>query len=124
MDEGDRERVRFRMGRPSGKQDVPAVGLVDPSQYFDQGRFARSVLSEERMDLSAMDVEVDVIERECAGEALDQPGHCEQRRRSAFRTKLVDRVHHRPGCTIIARSKATKQARDRSVAAVAGIAPP
>ncbi len=124
MDEGDRERIRFRIGRLSGKQDVPAVRLVDPSQYFDQGRFARSVLSEERVDLSAMDVEVDVVERECAGEALDQPGHCEQRRRSAFRTELVDRVHHRPGCTIIARSKATKQARNRSVAAVAGIAPP
>ena len=29
------------------------------------------------MDLSAMDVEVDVIERERAGEPLDEPGHCE-----------------------------------------------
>ena len=113
MDEGDRERVRFRMGRPSGKQDVPGVGLVDPSQYFDQGRFARPVLSEERVDLSATDVEVDVIERERAGEALDEPGHREQRRRSAVRTKLVDRVQDRSRCTIIARSKATKQVRDR-----------
>ena len=77
MDEGDRERIRARMGRLAGKQDLAGVGFVDPRQYFDQRRFARSVLSQERMDLSAMDVEVDVIERERAGEPLDEPGHCE-----------------------------------------------
>ena len=77
VDEGDRERIRARMGRLAGKQDLAGVGFVDPRQYFDQRRFARSVLSQERMDLSAMDVEVDVIERERAGEPLDEPGHCE-----------------------------------------------
>ena len=46
MDEGDRQRIRPRMGRPSSIEDVSGVGLVDPGQHFDQRRFARAVLSQ------------------------------------------------------------------------------
>ena len=86
MDESDRQRVRPWMGGLSGKHDLPGVGLIDPSQYLDQRRLARAVLSQERMDLATADVEVDMIERKRPGEALDEPGHDEQRRRSVVRT--------------------------------------
>ena len=95
MDEGDRQRIRSRTDRLSGKEDVAGVGLVDPRQDFDQRRLARAVLSQERVDFSATDVEVDMIERKRPGEALDEPGHREQRRRSAVRTGLVNKVQDR-----------------------------
>ena len=86
VDEGDRQRIRSRMDRLAGEQDLAGVGFVDPGQYFDQRRFARAVLSQKRVDLAAADVEIDVIERERPGEALDEPGHRQQRRRLALRT--------------------------------------
>ena len=73
----------------------PGVGFVDPSQYFDQRRLARAVLSQKRVDLAAADVEIDVIEREGPSEALDEPGHCQQRRRLAFRTGFISKIHDR-----------------------------
>jgi hypothetical protein len=47
------------------------------------------------VDLAAADVEIDVIERERPGEALDEPGHREQRRRLAVRTGWVNKIHDR-----------------------------
>ena len=85
MDEGDRQRIRPRTDRLSSIEDLSGVGLIDPGQHFDQRRFARPVLSQERVDLSTTDVEVDVIERQRPGKALDEPGHREQRLRSAVR---------------------------------------
>ena len=49
------------------------VGFVDPGEYFDQRRLARPVLPEQRVNLAAANVKVDVIERERPGEALDEP---------------------------------------------------
>ena len=58
--------------RPAVEQDLAGVGLVDARQDLDQGRLAGAVLAEQRMDLAATDVEVDVIERQRRGEALDE----------------------------------------------------
>ena len=38
------------------------VGLYHPGQDLDQGRLARAVAAEQRVDLSASDVEADVVE--------------------------------------------------------------
>ena len=45
VDESDRQRIRSRMDRFAGEQDLAGVGFVDPGQYFDQRRLARAVLS-------------------------------------------------------------------------------
>ena len=65
MDEGDRAAHRAPdRRRLAGEADLAGVGLVDARQDFDQRRFAGAVLAEQRMDLAATDVEIDVIERE------------------------------------------------------------
>jgi hypothetical protein len=94
MDECDRQGICARMSQPSGKHDVACIGLVDSRQHFDQGRFARPVLSQQRVDLAAAYVEIDVVEREGPGEALDEAGHRQQRRWPGLRTGLVKSVHH------------------------------
>ena len=72
--------------------DFAGVGLVDAGQDFDQRRFAGAVLAQQRVDLAAADVEIDVIEREGPGEALDESGH---RRSDAAPNGRVNRIHDR-----------------------------
>ena len=95
VDEGDRQRIRSGADRLSGIEDLAGVGFVHPRQDFDQRRLAGAVLSQERVDLAATDVEVDMIERKRPGEALDKPGHREHRRRPAVRTGLLNKAHDR-----------------------------
>jgi len=47
------------------------------------------------VNLAAADIEVDMIERERSGEALDQPRYLEQRRRSALTPSLMHVGHER-----------------------------
>ena len=65
--------------RPAGERDLASVGVVDARQDLDQRRLAGAVLPEQRVNLAAANVEVDMIERERRGEALDEAGHDEQR---------------------------------------------
>ena len=56
--------IRSQLGRPSVKHDLARVGFVDPRQHLDQRRLAGAVLAEQRVNLAAADVEVDMIESE------------------------------------------------------------
>ena len=72
MDEGDRQRLRDRAHRPAVERDRARVGFVDAGQDLDQRRLAGAVLAEQRVDLAAPHVEIDVVERQRRGEALDE----------------------------------------------------
>ena len=102
VDEGDRQGVRPRMDGLSGEPDLARVGAVDSGQDFYQRGLAGAVLAEQRVDLAAADVEIDMIERQRRREALDEPGHGEKRRGPAVRTGLVNGVHDRSSRTVTA----------------------
>ena len=52
--------------------DVAGISGVHPGEDLDERRLARAVLPEERMDLAALDGEVDVAQGELGAEALCQ----------------------------------------------------
>ena len=58
-------------------EDVTLVGLLEPVQDLHQGGLAGSVLSEKRVDLAAVDVEVDMIVCEHPREPLHDAAHLE-----------------------------------------------
>jgi hypothetical protein len=61
-------------------KDLPVVRLVDAGKELDQRRLARSVLPYQDMDLSRVEIEADVIERDDSGEALGDVGELQERR--------------------------------------------
>ena len=87
--------------------------LIKPSHYDDDGyviRWWRTMIpsnslaalygiaadcAERRVLGPDVDVEIDVIKREGPSEALDEPGHREQRCRLTLRTGGVSRIHDR-----------------------------
>jgi hypothetical protein len=95
MNEGDRQRIRPGMHGFAGKLDLARVGPVDSGQNFDERRFAGAVLAEERVNLAAANVEVDVIQRKRPGEVLDEAGHGEKRRWPASLPGFIDAIHER-----------------------------
>ena len=79
MDHGDAETRRVG-GRVDSRTNAvepnrPAVRLVDAGQHLHQRRLAGPVLADERDDLAAMDVEVDVGQRHDAGKAFGDSRH-------------------------------------------------
>src|SRR5215468_3198832 len=46
-----------------GNRDLPSIGPVHAAEDADQGRFARPILADERMNLARSDVKADAIER-------------------------------------------------------------
>ena len=62
------------------EDDLALVALVDPGQDLHEGGFARAVLAHQGVDLAGVDVEVDVGEREDAGEAHGDAAHLEDAR--------------------------------------------
>ena len=58
--------------------NTAGVGRIDSCQYFDHSRLARAVLSEQRMDLAAPDVEIHTIKRQRSGKLLAEPRDDEQ----------------------------------------------
>ena len=84
------KRIDSGPDRPILKADLARVRLIDARQDFYQRGLARAVLAEQRMNLAASDIEIDVVERERPGEALGEAGDVEQRfgRRGAFRLGL------------------------------------
>src|SRR5580704_305426 len=77
------------------------IGSVDPGDDLHQRRLARAVLTHERMDVTALQPERHVVEREHAGEGLPDVRDLEQvfgsRNRTAlpndFRGRGTDRRH-------------------------------
>jgi hypothetical protein len=59
-------------------QDLALVRLVARGEHLDQRRLSGTVLSEEAVDLTRADVEVDTTQREDAREPLDDPPHLQQ----------------------------------------------
>ena len=70
--EGEGDRIAVEL-------DCAGVGAVRARQNLEQRRFSRAVLAEQRMDLGVTHFEMDVLQRQHAGEALADPGHLEDR---------------------------------------------
>ena len=68
---------------------VPAVGVDDAADDVDQRRLAGAVRPEQREDLAAADVEVDVLERLEAGRVIGQSPRPGVFKRRGFPVKLV-----------------------------------
>ncbi len=68
---GDRHTVQL---------DRAAVGLVDPRHQVHQRRLAGTVLADQRMNLAALHIERDVVDRAHAGKGLDDVAHRQPRR--------------------------------------------
>jgi hypothetical protein len=72
--------------------DVTArVSLMHTGEHLDQRRLARAVLTHDGEDLSAMEVEGDVVERLGAREALREATHAKQRSLPAGRSTAPGR---------------------------------
>ena len=95
MNECDRQPICRGTHGPSGERDLAGVGFVNARQNLDQGRLAGAVLTEQRVNLAAIEIEVDVIEGDRRGEALDEPGHDEERGSPAVATEWFDTFHDR-----------------------------
>ena len=54
-------------------RDRPGVGGLRAGERLDQRRLAGAVVADERDDLAGVDLEVDVLERRHAAEALREP---------------------------------------------------
>ena len=67
------------------ESDLALVEGVDPDDALDQGRLSGPVVADESHDLTAADLEVDLVERLNRAERLRDAPRLEERRRSAFR---------------------------------------
>src|SRR5262245_41938250 len=70
---------------------------IDAAQHFHQGRLARAVFADERVDLAGLDLEIDVAQRLHAGKALADAAHLEH-----CRHRLVSRRTAAPAGALIA----------------------
>jgi hypothetical protein len=61
------------------EEELALVGRVDAGQQLHQRGLAGAVLADQRQHLAAAQVEVHVLERLDAGEALGDPAHLQQR---------------------------------------------
>ena len=75
-------------GSPS-EQDLSFVGLMEPVEHVHQGRLARAVLPEQRVDLATAQLEVHRVVRDQGPEPLGDPSEFERGRVSHC---LLDRV--------------------------------
>ena len=64
-----RAGLEMRTGDPSNMIS-PLVGREDAVDHLDQGRLARAVLAEQRMDLAGLDGQTDVVVGPHAGKGL------------------------------------------------------
>ena len=63
----------------SAKFELAGVGSESAGDDVDQGRFAGAVLAEQHMDLASPQVEIDIVQRQHAGEALGDSGHFQEK---------------------------------------------
>ncbi len=73
----DRGTRRAELHRLAGDDDLALVGVVQPVEDVHQRRLAGTVLAEQRVDLALPQVEVDVVVRDGAREALRDVAHLE-----------------------------------------------
>ncbi len=73
----DRPPRGFDLHRLAVEQDLALVGLVEPVEDVHQRRLARAVLTQQRVDLPALQLEVDRIVRDQRAEALGDPAQLE-----------------------------------------------
>ena len=66
------------INRSALEDHLTGVALIHAGQDFHQGGFARAVLTHEHMDFALADIEVDIGERQHAGEAFGDPTHFEE----------------------------------------------
>ena len=71
------------------QQDLALVGLVEPVEDVHQGRLARAVLPEQRVDLSTAQLEVHRVVRDQGAEPLGDPPEFQRGRVSHC---LLDRL--------------------------------
>ncbi len=64
-------------GRPV-QEDLAAIGRRQPVEDVHEGRLARAVLAEERVDLARPDLQVDPVVRDDARVGLRDPAHLER----------------------------------------------
>src|SRR5208337_2483780 len=95
MNERDGQRIRPRTRWLSGEFYGACIGLVDPRQDLDECGFAGAILAEQRVNLAAPDVKVDMIESKRRGEALDEAAHNEERRGPTVPTGSFGALHDR-----------------------------
>jgi hypothetical protein len=53
---------------------------MNAGENFDKGRFAGAIFPEQGNDFTAVDAEIDAIERPCAAELLGDAAHLKERR--------------------------------------------
>ena len=86
IDHADAERLRVaRIAHDdlfAVEQQASAVGRVEAHHAFDQGRLARAVLAEQRMEGAGGNLDRNVVER---GEAAEGLGHADRLERRAAR---------------------------------------
>ena len=68
--------------------------LEDPRQHPHQGRLARAVLADDRVDLPGQDLDVDAIHSNGTAEALDELAPLDDRRGRLLAAGLVDSICH------------------------------
>ena len=102
VNERDRQPVCRGTDRPAVERDLARVGFVDAGQDLDQGRLAGAVLTEQRVNFATTKIEVDLIEGERRGEALDEPAHQKERSGPPVAMRVFDSVHDRPSRATIA----------------------
>ena len=78
-------------------QHLAGVRLDHAREHVHQRRLAGAVLAEQRMDLAAVEIEVDAAQRLDAAETLDDPAHGEQRRGRVQRRLARKRAHPQIG---------------------------
>src|SRR5712691_444148 len=78
--EASRDRIAGRMEAHGYALDEgrPIVGLVQAGEDVHQRALAGAVLPEQRVDLAVAQVEIDMIVRDEAREALDDPVHLDR----------------------------------------------
>src|SRR5207302_8829638 len=95
MDDADAELLRSSRSRDvdvgAVQTDPSGVPAVDAGKYFHEGRLARAVLSDERMDLAPTKLKAAAAKRLDAGEVLADPVHLDQ--------QVADRRRHDPSHT-------------------------
>ena len=69
---------RGEVDRLALEDHLTGVALIHAGQDFHQGGFARAVLADKHMDFAPADIEVDIRERQDAGEAFGDPAHFEE----------------------------------------------
>jgi hypothetical protein len=73
--------------RFAGNFNMPAIGLLHPGQYADQGGFSGAVFAEQHMHLTGMEIQRDVVICHNAGKSF---GDSVQR----YRRRLAGLIIH------------------------------